>query len=314
MELVFNEISISTKEVSTSENQRIMSEFLRTYTEAKKTAPYLSREMVTPVDLNCVELSPGYYLAKWRNSKDTDRDDVRRFLGICQQQRIATPGNEDTLFVHHNGTQGIGLQIAYEMDNPLISFSTAECWKQPIVESILCDVETNQEESISEINLYSDESVSVHSVWLNSRAECEITHIKTADEFLGQYQVLFPSLDFHPNALSQIQNQVSRVNIPTIISKLRVLEKYFSTWDGQKFDRSVFPPRFLSPESEKTLTDFKKQHTYEWNGESILVSYHVRYTGGNIPGRIYIYPDHNTKRCVVVSLYEKLPTVSDPKF
>lgn len=314
MVLVFNEISISSKEEQESHAHRIMSEFLSTYTQAQKTIPYVSRDIISAVDLNSVQLYPGYFLSKWRNSLKTDRDEARRFLGICQRQRLTTPGDQDSIFVHHKGTQGLGLQIAYETDNPLISFSSSEDWEQPIVENILYDVNSDQEEVISQVNLYSPNSLTVHNEWFDLRTKSEIALIQTEDDFLSRYQELFPSLDFHPNALAQIRNQVSRVNIPTIVQKLRELEKYFSTWDGQKFDRSVFPPRFLSPESEKTLTDFRDEHTFEWKGESILVSYHVRYTGGNIPGRIYIYPEHNSKRCLVVSLHEKLPTASDPKF
>ena len=313
MQLVFNELSTSNKRLSVGEVNQLVSAFVKTYTKVINTHPGIHRSIATPVNFNDLELSPGYYLAQWRNNPTIDREEKRRFLGLCDRQNITSPGLEDLLYVQFGANLGLGLQIAYEKSSPVVSFQSEEHWMKHKIRCTVCDVENEEESETWLINLATADSVNVHNEWIEETIKHEYAEMKTSAEFLAQYENLFPSLCFHHNALAQMKSQIRPVNIPTIVEKLLVLEKYFSTWDGGRFDRSVFPPRFVSPESEETLTRFKDEHTYMWEGRSFLVSYHVRYTGGHIPGRIYIYPDHDTKKCIVFSLDTKLPTVSDPK-
>lgn len=313
MEMVFNEMSVSKEQLSTLDANKMFSSFLHTYSDAVRFNLGFSRSLTTPIDFNALEISSGYYIAQWRNSPSIDKDDKIRFLGICERQNISTPSTEDYQFVQHSDIVGKGFQIAYEKQRPLISIPSAENWKQHTIECLLYDVE-NEEKQIILKNIYCDESLKTHNEWIKSETKKEHLKIKTSDAFLSSIPSLFPSLVFHRNALAQIKSQVNPVNIPTIVEKLLELEKYFSVWDGGKFDRSAFPPRFISAESGETLSRYKSEHTFEWNGSHILVSYHVRYTGGDIPGRIYISPQHNQRKCLVCSLHTKLPTVSNPKF
>ena len=314
MEMVFNEISVAKKNLTTLEANTLFSSFLKTYSKAVATDLGISRSIITPIDFNALEISSGYYVAAWRNSPTVDKDDKRRLLGICERQNVSVPSTEDYQFVQYDDSVGKGLQMAYENQSSLISIPSSENWKQNVIQALLCDVENETESQIPLKNIYSKESLDEHKDWLKFEKNKENSKIRTPDAFLSNIPTLFPSLVFHRNALTQIKSQVNPVNIPTILDKLLVLEKYFSDWDGGKFERSAFPPRFVSPESEETLSRFETEHTFEWDGSSVLVSYHVRYTGGDIPGRIYIFPLHDQKKCLVCSLHTKLPTVSDPKF
>lgn len=313
MQMVFNELSTSNNEVSLGEINCLISTFVKTYSEVLKTQSGIHRSIATPINFNDLELAPGYYLAQWRNAPTVDKDEKMRFLGICERQTITTPSFSDTLYVQHAGDVGSGLQIAYEKNSPLISFRSNADWEKHSIQCELYDIESEEESRISLNNLSSVETVKENSEWIKGRIEEEYASVDTPTAFLSQYQKLFPSLCFHRDALDQMRTQINPVNVSTIVEKLLVLEKYFSNWDGGKFDRSVFPPRFVSPESEETLKRFKKEHTFVWSGRELLVSYHIRYTGGNIPGRIFVYPDHETRKCIVCSLDTKLPTVNDPK-
>lgn len=313
MQMVFNELSTSNNEVSLVEINCLISTFVKTYSEVLKTQSGIHRSIATPINFNDLELAPGYYLAQWRNAPTVDKDEKMRFLGICERQTITTPSFSDTLYVQHAGDVGSGIQIAYEKNSPLISFRSNADWEKHSIQCELYDIESEEESRISLNNLSSVETVKENSEWIKGRIEEEYASVDTPTAFLSQYQKLFPSLCFHRDALDQMRTQINPVNVSTIVEKLLVLEKYFSNWDGGKFDRSVFPPRFVSPESEETLKRFKKEHTFVWSGRELLVSYHIRYTGGNIPGRIFVYPDHETRKCIVCSLDTKLPTVNDPK-
>lgn len=314
MEMVFNEISVSKESLTSLDANTFFSCFLQAYSKAVGSNLGISRSIITPIDFNDLEISVGYYVAAWRNSPTVDRDDKRRFLGICERQNISIPSTEDYQFVQYDDVAGKGLQIAHENLSLLISIPSSDNWKQNVIQCSLYDVENDEVSQISLNNIYCDESLNTHKDWLKSEANKEHSRIRTPEAFLSSIPALFPSLVFHRNALAQIKSQVNPVNIPTILEKLLVLEKYFSDWDGGKFERSAFPPRFVSPESDETLSRYKAEHTFEWDDSNILVSYHIRYTGGNIPGRIYIYPQHDQKKCLICSLHTKLPTVSDPKF
>lgn len=312
MEMVFNEISTLNEAISTYNANQLFLSFLHTYSAAIKAG--FSRSISTPVDFNSLLISTGYYIAQWRNSPFVDKDSKMRFQGICERQQITSPVYDDCQFVQHEGAAGKGLQIACENQNPLISIPSSKNWEQHYIDCTLYDIESEEEKQLTIKNIYCEESLSIHNEWINERKENEHGDIKTPEAFLANFSILFPSLSFHRNALDQIKNTVNPINIPTIVKKLLELEKYFSSWDGGKFDRSAFPFRFVSPESEATLARFHSEHTYQWEGSNILVSYHVRYTGGDIPGRIYIYPDHSKRKCIICSLHTKLPTVNDPKF
>lgn len=142
--------------------------------------------------------------------------------------------------------------------------------------------------------------------------EKETSSISTANQLLTRIDLLFPSLLFHENAIEQLKKEVEVKHVPIICRKLLELEKYFAEWDGGDFDENAFPARSVSPQSKETLKMFKREHTYEFDGKEILVSYHIRYTG-NIPGRIYFYPDTSSKKAYICSLTTKLPTVTNHK-
>lgn len=314
MDIVFNELSVTEERISERTINAAVSCFLEVYSKVIKRDISISRSLITSVDINSLTLSVGYSIAQWRNSSLVDRDEKRRLLGLCDRQRIVEPIHEDVQYVEFESKQGKGLQIAYEKQSPLISIPLEGKWKRHVLFCDLIDITFDERIPIEIKNIYCEESLNEHGTWIEGKIEKEYQAIKNSTDFLNMYSSLFPSLVFHTNALSQVKNQLSETSIQPLVKKLSVLERYFSSWNGEVFDRDAFPPRFISPESTETLSRFKNEHTFEMNGEMLLFSYHVRYTGGDVPGRIYIYPHKGQKKCYICSLYTKLPTVSDPKF
>lgn len=312
MQLVFNELSLSKDKIDVYTTNLIIKTFLHVYSQVQTNCPFVKRGLLTPCDFNDIELFPGYNISKWRNSS-IDPDDKRRLLGICDRQNV-TSSYSDEILVEYQGEAGLGFNIAHENDYPLISFSFSEKWKQPC---LVCSVTDLQFEEIYEkelINFSDAASCYANDSWMETRGKEELNSINTASAFISCYNEIFPSLIFLDNAIDQINNQVECANIPTIVEKLMKLEKFFSQWDGNGFDTSCFPKRLVSPESKETLSKYRNEHTYKYGESTVVVSYHMRYTGGDIPGRIYFFPDHERKKGVICSLHTKLPTVSDPKF
>ncbi len=313
MHLVFNELSPYNPQLNFQVVCEIMSKFLSAYSKVNKDYPNQFRIVITPIDMNSLQFSNQENIAKWRNAPTVDRDEKRRWSRICELQLITSPENEDSMFVTFDNIEGKGLQIAFEENYPLISIPSSSVWNKALIKCAMCNLKTETEAQIKIHNVSSEETVVANRDWIGDRIQKEYQKIRTPQDFLNSYLTLFPSLAFHPNAIDQMEKKISSVNIPTIVNKLMILENYFVNWDGGIFDRSVFPDRFVSPESEETLTRFKDEHTFAWNGRKLLVSFHVRYTGGDIPGRIFIYPDSDTKKCIICSLHTKLPTVNYPK-
>ena len=268
---------------------------------------------MSTVDFKSLYIAPNYCVAQWRNLV-IDKDLKRRFLGMCQRIEQVEPCEDELLCETEFGKCGNGIQLAAENIAPLISFSFSDEWKKP---KISCHIYRIAHNDVSDgdflYNFSTEGTISDNNEWLRSEFERFVADIKTPSQLLEKLPEAFPSLHFIETAIKQINCALTTVTVPIIAEKLFQLEKYFSAWDGKIFQPETFPPRTISPESKETLRKYEKEHTFLYNKEQILVSYHMRYTGGNIPGRIYFYPDHVTKKCVICSLTTKLPTVTEPK-
>ena len=313
MEIVFNEISGSEEKLDLYKINELMVGFLETISSAKKSGK-ISNSLITAVDLNYFEICKGYYVYQWRNSSIIEKDIRRLFLSLCDHQRIQSPENDKNRLIQCDDFIGKGLLIAYDNDLLLISLPSSDIWKQTELKCTLFDYIQESESSILLKNVYCPSSIDEQQNWLNEKSNLELSNITTSKELEEALPTRFPSLCFHDNAIRQLRKTSNPNHIKAIIKELLVLENYFSTWNGELFDLSCFPNRYISPESGATLQMFEKEHTFTWNNTKIIVSYHIRYTGVDDPGRIYIYPLNNCKKCLICSLKTKLPTVSDPHF
>ena len=130
------------------------------------------------------------------------------------------------------------------------------------------------------------------------------------NEFLDKLHEYYPTLEFGKVARDQLKNGIEHQHFKTIRLKLYELECVFSKWDGGQVLETMFQSK-MTPESTETLKRFKDEHTFLVGNKTVLASYHIRYTG-KLAGRIYFYPDRESKKCYICSLTTKLPTVSEP--
>ena len=311
MNLVFNELSLNGNggDFRTAINE--FEDFLKMYIRLVNPSVGFSRDLFTCVDLNSIEIHPSFYVSQWRNNKNYDRDLQILFKRICDRQIIES--GSDEIEISYKGKAGTGFVIAYLNGLPTLSIKSHEIWDHNALSCNLYSL-ADDEESETEIKNFSDSShIKENEEYIKSikMAEIDIDVIK-AD--VSKIQEFFPNLLFHENAKNQLLNQVEIQHFPTIIKKLKLLDDYFSTWDGKYFDPSAFPTKAVSPESPETLKRFKDEHTFVFGDAigAIIVSWHIRYTG-NIPGRIYFEPYSKLNKGLICSLTTKLPTVSNPK-
>ncbi len=310
MQMILNELSLCTEKVDQSEAVQILEQFINTYSKAVKGANGFERTILTSVDLNSLELTKGYYVSQWRNNAK-DKDMIRRFGNMCDRQEVLEFNQDEAELTCEKGN-GKGLLAAYENESFCISFASDSYWNMFEIPCHYFSLKEDQTFSVSVYNLSNEAQFEENSNKISEIREREISGINTPQQLLGRLDELFPSLIFHQVALNQLEGQVEACHVRTICNKLISLERYFSKWDGNRFEEEAFPSRSVSPQSKVTLERYKKQHTFEFEEEQVLVSYHMRYTG-NIPGRIYFHPANKLKKAYICSLTTKLPTVSEPK-
>lgn len=312
MNLVFNELSVSPRQLPIYEADEIWQSFIKTYSFIVKTTS-ISRSIITSIDINNIEISKGYYVSQWRNSTTVDKDDKRRFLGMCERQQLNMPQTKDFEYVQYGELSGDGLLLSYEYDMPLISIPSDDKWKESVLKCVVYNLNYSDEErDVELVNIYDQRSYTDNEKLIESDRMQKLLDIRTSNELLEAFSSEFPSLILHSNAQKQIQNVVDKHHLKIIIRELNGLEQVMSKWDGNQFDVTEYPPRYISFESQATLQQYEDEHTFIWEGTKLVVSYHVRYTGLDKPGRIYFYPLKKQKKCLVCSLLTKLPTVNDP--
>lgn len=311
MKLIFNELSSNSDYDDLCNSKIIFEQFINTYHTAIINKNGFEREIITCVDLKTIDIGKNYNAQKWRNEINIDKDVMRRFLGMCDKQRISNLV-EDEVELKCEKRSGKGLLAAYENNATCISLLYDEYWKNYNIKCEHYCLIDNLTSSVYVHNISNSQQLEENYTEIQKERKKEISSICTGKQLLAKIDVIFPSLIFHRNATNQLNGEVEVQHVFTICSKLLDLEKYFSEWDGRKFDKTAFPNRSVSPESKATLKAFKKEHTYLCGKKEILVSYHMRYTG-NIPGRIYFYPDSESRKAYICSLTTKLPTVTDRK-
>lgn len=308
MQLVFNELSLSDELGDKAEGERIIEQFINVYNESLKEKYGFPRSIISTINLNSIQIAKDYPVAQWRNN--ADRDIARRFSGLCDRQKIVETQDNEMEFTCIKGN-GSGALIASINSDFLISMDSNEYWKNFEIEGGVYNL---QDDSTSEIKLYNitDRHQLESNISLIEQEKLKkIKKYSTGLELLESLDSDFPSLIFHDVAKKQLESEVQVQHLSAICNKLFEINRYFADWDRDKFEMDKFMSK-ITPQSPETLTRFIKEHTFEFEGKYVVVSYHLRYTG-NIPGRIYFDPDHSTGKGLICSLTTKLPTVTDPK-
>lgn len=309
MELVFNELSIpqiiSDKETGIESFEC----FLKAYSYAVSKYSF-SRSILTAHDLNDIIISNGYYSSIWRNDCHTDRDLKTLYKRMCDLQQILEPS--DDLEITFEGTAGKGMLIAYIDELFMLSIPSEMKFNQFKIQGDCYSLETDQTTRVTLSNISSVKNIDDNQSEISDYINKHRVEYNSLKELLENISTAFPNLVFGKEARNQIKTQLQIQHLSAVINKLKQLDDYFSHWDGERFDMTCFPNKSVSPESKETLNRYKDEHTFVFDGEPVVVSYHIRYTG-NIPGRIYFYPDQKSKKGLICSLTTKLSTILYPK-
>lgn len=307
MNLVFNELSLLNMPEDNFEATRIMNDFVTCYHETMGDKLGFSRSIKSNIDLSTIRLNCELPVSKWRNNTDTEIK--RAFLGLCQRQIVYNIDDDmlDSEVICKNGGAGTGLLKAFIDSEATISLASNLFWKSICIDAEFHTLEDNDVKKIQIFNISNKMDLETNLSKLQLLFRDRARRCNNTEQLLSNLETLFPSLVFHENVIKQLKTQVQSMHIPAIVTKLCELEFYFSKWTIGSFNHKDLT--YASPQSQETLKKYKKEHTFVFNNQDVLVSYHLRYTG-NIAGRIYFAPCYETRRGLVCSITNKLPTVS----
>lgn len=306
MQLVFNELSLNDT-IEYEEGISCFYQFINTYSKAVKEG--FDRAVRTYIDFNVIPIADHYHSYQWRN-REMDRDIVRRYQGLCDRQDLKE--RLDLPFeLYVNGKHGEGILYAVLHDEVLFSISGHDIFKVFQLEGMLYSLEKEEETTVEVVNVSSVSDIEDHKNMWQVRKRMEVEGNISKDDFIKNLSNYYPNLVFGDLALKQLKVDIEQQHFKKVRMKLNEIESVFRDWDGGEVRNDMFASK-MSPQSPETLNKFRDEHTFEVNGEAVLASYHIRYTG-NIQGRIYFYPNSENKKCYICSLTTKLPTVSAPK-
>lgn len=317
MKMVLNELSYQFPSSSISEGKKIMENFLVVYINAVKSG--IADSVIIDENLDHTLLAPEYPIAKWRNDRSVDIEIVRIYKRMNDKSEFSTyylsEESELIEFTCNNGKSSTGIKIASEQDFLSISFLSDQIWDTHTIDGIYTFLGPNEEiceENRVVYHASQKNHINKNKDWIEEKVSSAKFKIKTGKELWEKREQLFPSLLFCESVKEQINNiHQGTPELKQIIKKLDLLDKYFFDWQGEAFVKDKLPN--VDPQSQETLKRFKDDHKFEApDGRWLIFSWHIRFTGGTYPGRIFFYPDNKTNKCIIGHINGKLPTVKYP--
>ncbi len=313
LEMVLNELSLQPLADDVQTARQRMLELISTMSAATKSG--VSRVLRTHRDLNAEELASGYPTVRWRNDHEVDRDVRRFFTSLATKAPYLADigdatisdklGNSDFLY-DENGATGLGM--AYLLDNLALSIRSASCWHPGHLEITYRHLDNDGEileEIVTVIHASHKDHILEHKLWIKERIN---TNINNGSDIWQQRERLFPNLQFCDSAGEALQ-LFNTGNSPfhLVVKKLFEIENFCLQWQtrGGPFDLHSMPLKG-SVESEATLTEYARQHTFHCpDGKKRIFSLHIRITRD---WRIHYFPLSEKQQLLIGYIGEHLST------
>ena len=202
----------------------------------------------------------------------------------------------------------MGALYAYLNDDCLISFSSDSRWLTDTIDAVYKRIDEEADKQIKLPNVADEETVrSFQKKYGGSLLADSLEAITTGQDILTNATELFSNLVFCDTAKRQLKQERNPVLIKQISKRLLELQEYFES-KPKIFDQKKL--NHATPESQATLTQYRREHTFQLpTGKYEVFSWHVRFTG-NYEGRIFFLPDISRAKCYIGQIGGKLKTVT----
>lgn len=296
--MIINECSLSDQIEDSSLINEVFGNFIQMYKKIKQIDRFHKFWIADGFDLHWNSLS--YPLESWLNGNGKQRDLARFFLTNIRkdlQKYQADASVEGRVF----NVRCYGAEEAILQNDVLLSLPFNRKWRTDTLQVDFSRLSENEllSSNISLLNLFSLGQISDHII-----KKTELLNkfqLYDFDQVWSLRKKLFPNLCFCANVKNDF-DQLEKSYLTQVIKKLMELEELAATKPFQ------FDPKCLcnpSPESPATLKQYKKEHTFQYDEEPVLASWHIRFTG--YPGRIYFKPLQDS--ILICHVGKHLPTV-----
>jgi len=316
LDLILNEAS--TKPVAKNINvaRERMQEFLILCRHA--IGKGVSKNLRTKQDFRYLELSPDYLLLNWLNDNQVDREIRRLFKIMVTKSPYIDNILEEEIHTRlmltdfeFEGKSVEGLGAAFLLEGIATSFNNNDCWDNHVISleiGYLDEYENYIKDKISVRHMSKLSHLKEHDDWLKIATS---VYPLNGKELWNQRSELYPSLLFCDNVFISLRNLTSSHPVfKQICTRLQKVNDYFINWSFASSSFESFPYK-VSPESESTLTTYKKEHTFkDPEGVDRLFSFHFRITP--LEWRIFFEVDYSKQRVIIGHIGDKLPNVTYP--
>lgn len=264
------------------------------------------RIVLSESSLNGIVLAENYPIEKWRNDSTVDIELRRRFAVFNDKMEFINRNDYLAEFQCGEGNS-IGCLVAHDTESVVISFNSHPNWNVSRINGkIVRLIEENMEEDeASVLNASTLENINQIKDDISELLNIQKCNIDTYQQLWEERKTLFPNLVFCARVEDLLSN-LQRSYIKQVVKRLKILDNYFSDWNG------IFNKNMLlkaDPESTETLSRFRREHTFKLpDGREEVFSFHNRFTG-SYEGRIYFLPDTTSGKGVIGHIGSKLPTV-----
>lgn len=307
MQLVLNELSADFPLKNEYEGKRVMADFIDTYSLTRKILK--NDRVLLDMDYNGIYLAPDYNIGKWRNDSSVDEDQKRMFRSLLNKSLIYENVVDREENVKIDGKIARGGLYAYLDNDCLISFSSDAKWLTDTIDAVYdgTNEEIDDKKNITIPNVANNDTVnSFQKKYSNLIFDDSLDTINVGADILMHEKDMFANLVFCDTAKRQLKQEKNPVLVRQICKRLLELQKYFET-APKAFDKEKL--NHATPETPATLTQYKREHTFQLpTGEYEVFSWHMRFTG-NVKGRIFFFPDIANSKCYIGHIGGKLKTV-----
>ncbi|MBP0004852.1 MAG: hypothetical protein J7642_14245 [Cyanobacteria bacterium SBC] len=311
LEMVFNELSLKSPVEDIQSARQLMSELIQTLQQATKSGVQRVLRTEEKLNLNNLELAPGYPISKWRNDREVDREERRFFLTLTTKTSFWIDTAEE---IKHNfelseiwyqGESAGGLGFALVSDALAVSFYSAPKWDCHLLELEVRQLDENEEivdERKSVVHASRRQHILEHSSWIENYLQ---SNVRNGLELWDCREELFPNLEF----CDSVRQQLASINsgepmLKHIKKRLSELEKACQNWTLGSFDLDTLPSK-ATPESRSRLQKFKNHLTIQCpDGQERLFNLHVRMTPGH--WRLYFCADAGLEKIIIGYIGSKL--------
>jgi hypothetical protein len=301
IEMVFNELSISGKDIDKFQARELMSKLVDTLREATKAG--VQSILRTSEDLNYIELAPNYSIAQWRTDREADRDQ-RNFLILLTAK---SPYNVDTTAeiqsqfnltdVSFRGRKSDGLRFVAITDSIAISFASASEWDKSILSIDLEQIDDDGEIISSSIQIKhasSQQHIEEITPWIRWQLS---RNIKDGRQLWLNRSKLFDRIDFCDCVEKQLIDILAGdPKLKHIVNILSIINQKCQSWDVGSLSLEGLDESGES-ESTRNNSNFRKKRTFRCpDGQERVFEPHVKLKFCNwrihflaeTPGRVII--------------------------